>query len=358
LKTKIQKNYVLAAGQEAITSLYDSGYFGRPKDDSLYLRFVEAAYLLFKNKITIEQNKKELNFDAFMEFASLQEDFFELKYIVYKDLKERGYYVQSSAVDFRVYPRGGHPGKTAAKSFVFVRSERMPISFSEIIAQINNAQNVRKQFVLAVVDEESDITYYDVKRADAYAKFEGEMAESFQDILEEVPFKAVLYKERVILSGKNMSSVLHDNAFFGKIMDEERILLSFVEALYLFERGILKLYDMEEKELTREAFISQASHVDPEFMKKYIIYKELKERGFVPKTGFKFGTHFRLYQKTQAGKIPHSEFLLHVISPDFEFKLPATSGAIRLANSVRKRMIYAADIGSKREYIEFERIKM
>ena len=355
MKTKVQKNYVFA-GQEAIPSLHDSGYFGRVKDDGLYLRFVEAAYLLFKNKISVSQNGRELDFNAFMEFAALFEDFFELKYIVYKDLKERGYYVQSSAADFRVYPRGGHPGKTAAKSFVFVRSERMPISFSEIIAQINNAQNVRKQFVLAVVDEESDITYYDVKRADAYSKFEGEMTESFD--LENAPHKAVLYKERVILSGKNVASVLHDSAFFGKIMDDERILLSFVEALYLSEKGILKLYDMEEKELTREAFIDQASRVDPEFMKKYIIYNELKERHFVPKTGFKFGTHFRVYQKIEAGKIPHSEFLLHVISPDFEFKLPTTSGAIRLANSVRKRMIYAADIGSKREYIEFERIKM
>jgi tRNA-intron endonuclease len=356
LKTTIQKNYVLATGQEAIATLHDSGYFGRLKEDTLYLRFVEAAYLLSKNKIIIEQNKKELTFDEFTEFAALCEDFFELKYIVYKDLKERGYYVQSSATDFRVYPRGGHPGKTAAKSFVFVRSERMPISFSEIISQINNAQNVRKQFVLAVVDEESDITYYDVKRADAYSKLEGEMTESPQ--LENALHKAVLYKERVILSGKNVSSVLHDNAFFGKIMDEERILLSFVEALYLSDKEILKLYDMEEKEMTRDAFVEQASLVDPEFMKKYIIYHELKERGFVPKTGFKFGTHFRVYQKTEAGKIPHSEFLLHVISPDFEFKLPATSGAIRLANSVHKRMIYAADIGSKREYIEFERIKM
>ena len=308
-------------------------------------------------------DKKEMKLDDFFEFAALKEDFFELKYIVYKDLKERGYYVQSSATDFRIYPRGGHPGKTAAKSFVYVRSERIPISFSELISQINNAQNVRKQFILAIVDEESDMTFYDVKRTDATGKFEGDMTEPFSPEISTVsaplPLKAILFKERVILDNKEAADILYKKTFFGKMMDDDRLLLSLPEAAYLGEKGVLNLYDMEEKPLSSEDFTKKAAEIDSEFEKKYTVYKELKDRGFVPKTGFKFGTHFRVYRKIESlNKIPHSEFLLHVVSPNYEFKLPATSGAIRLANSVHKRMIYAADIGTRREYIEFERIKM
>ena len=362
MKTKIKGDYVVADA-DAIPALYETGYFGRPKDGKLYLRLTEAAYLLFKNKITVLNDKKEMQFDDFFEYAALKEDFFELKYIVYKDLKERGYYVQSSATDFRIYPRGGHPGKTAAKSFVYVRSERIPISFSELISQINNAQNVRKQFILAIVDEESDITFYDVKRTDAAGKFEGDMEEPFppeiSNISAGLPLKAVLFKERVMLDDREAADILYKKTFFGKMMDDERLLLSLPEAAYLAEKGVLKLYDMEEKPLSFDEFTRKAAEIDSEFEKKYTVYKELKDRGFVPKTGFKFGTHFRVYRKIESlNKIPHSEFLLHVISPDYEFKLPATSGAIRLANSVRKRMIYAADIGARREYIEFERIKM
>jgi len=360
LKTKIKGNYVVA-DMDAVPVLYDSGYFGRPRDDGLYLRFVEAAYLLFRGKISIVQNNKETDFDSFLEFASAKEDFFELRYLVYKDLKERGYYVQSSATDFRIYPRGGHPGKTSAKSYLFVRSERMPISFSELTLRINEAQNVRKQFILAVVDEESDITYYDVKRADGVNNFEGAMKAPYPPEIDscKTPMKAVLFKERVILNDKAAANLLYNRAFFGKMMDENRLLLSLPEALYLAEIGILELFDMEEKKLSKDDFVCKALEIDSEFWKKFIVYTELKERGFVPKTGFKFGTHFRVYSKVESlDKIPHSEFLLHAISPDDEFKLPATSGAIRLANSVRKRMIYAADLGNRREYIEFERIKM
>jgi len=361
LKTKIKGDYVVADA-EAIPALYESGYFGRPRDGKLYLRFTEAAYLLFKNKITVLNDKKEMLFDDFFEFAALKEDFFELKYIVYKDLKERGYYVQSSATDFRIYPRGGHPGKTAAKSFVYVRSERIPISFSELTAQINNAQNVRKQFILAIVDEESDITFYDVKRTDAVGKFEGDMTEPFPSEISNIsaqPLKAILFKERVMLDNREAADILYKKTFFGKMMDDDRLLLSLPEAAYLEEKNVLNLYDMEENQLSLEEFMKKAAEIDSEFEKKYVVYKELKDRGFVPKTGFKFGTHFRVYRKIESlNKIPHSEFLLHAVSPDYDFKLPATSGAIRLANSVHKRMIYAADIGTRREYIEFERIKM
>ncbi|MDL2260687.1 tRNA-intron lyase [Methanimicrococcus sp. OttesenSCG-928-J09] len=358
MKTQIKGNYVFGE-EEAVTAFYETGGFGRPRDGRLQLRFVEAAYLLSRGKIEVLKNGKELNFDEFIQFAALAEDFFELKYIVYKDLKERGYSVQSSATDFRVYPRGGKPGKTAAKSYVFVRSERMPIPFSELTALLNEAQNVRKQFILAVVDEESDITFYDVKRADAVGSFEGGMTAPFPQDAEKKNAAAVLFKERVILNDKATAGLLYNKEFFGKMMDEDRLLLSLPEALYLAENGVLNLYDMDGKELSNDEFSTKAAEIDAEFSKKYTIYKELKEKGFVPKTGFKFGTHFRVYRNFESpAKIPHSEFLLHVVSPEFEFKLPATSGAIRLANSVRKKMIYAADLGSKREYIEFERIKM
>lgn len=359
MKTQIKGNYVIGDA-EAVDALYETGGFGRPRDGSLQLRFVEAAYLLSRGKITILKNGKALNFDAFIQFAAQQEEFFELKYIVYRDLKERGYYVQSSATDFRVYPRGGKPGKTSAKSYVYVRSERMPIPFAELTALMNEAQNVRKQFILAVVDEESDITFYDVKRADAVGKFEGGMTTPFPpEATDSTAPNAVLFKERVILAERRTADLLYNKAFFGKMMDDERLLLSLPEALYLAESGVLTLSDLEEKTLSSKAFAETASRIDAEFEKKYAVYRELKERGFVPKTGFKFGTHFRVYRRVESlDKIPHSEFLLHVISPDHEFKLPATSGAIRLANSVRKRMIYAADLGIRREYIEFERIKM
>jgi len=61
------------------------------------------------------------------------------------------------------------------------------------------------------------------------------------------------------------------------------------------------------------------------------------------KTGFKFGTHFRVYKKIEdMAKLPHSDYLIHAIEHDHIFSLQQLSRAVRLANSVRKDMIYGA----------------
>ncbi|MCK9405714.1 MAG: tRNA-intron lyase, partial [Methanothrix sp.] len=102
-------------GPEALPELFEQGYFGRPKGKGLELSLVEAAYLLDRSRVKILQNGKELDFRSFFQAASSLEKGFEFRYVVYKDLRERGYYVQPGRPDFRVYPRGGHPGTGPAE---------------------------------------------------------------------------------------------------------------------------------------------------------------------------------------------------------------------------------------------------
>lgn len=354
----------VVAGPDAVRPLYETGYFGRPKDDRLYLRFVEAAYLLYKKKIEIyaegqkvSKRSVPMSLDNFIRFAASKEDLFELKYIVYKDLKERGYYVQSSVTDFRVYPRGGHPGKTSAKIFVSVRSERMPLQLSELLMMMRNAESVRKDFILAIVDEESDITFYTAGHMDAVGPFGGEKDSPYPEDIEMTD--AYFMKERVIVSDDAFSEKLYGEHFFGRPLDEQRLQLSLVEALYLADEGLIRIRELDGRLTGREEFIERASKIEPEFERKVTVYKDLKKRGFVPKTGFKFGTHFRIYNNFESpDKVPHSVALLHVIGRDHVFILPQTSGASRLSNSVRKKMIYAFETGDRIEYINLERVKM
>ncbi|WP_094226961.1 tRNA-intron lyase [Methanolobus psychrotolerans] len=341
------------AGKQAINELYNTGYYGRPKGDVLELTLVEAAYLLYKNRLEIEVDEKTLTFQEFFTEASKRQQFFELKYIVYKDLRERGYYVQPSVTDFRVYPRGGHPGKTQAKMFVYVRSERIPMLLKDLVSQYSAAANVRKQMVLAIVDEESDLTYYEVKIADIKGSMD---ALPSQD----EPVPATMLEDRVLVWDKDASHLLYENGFYGKPLDDDRLQLSLVESAYLLEQDIITIIDGTEGSiLSHERFSGIASSIDPDFMRKYITYVDLRSRGFVPKTGFKFGTHFRVYNEVKSLiKLPHSEYLVHAIPHDYEFFLPLMSRAVRLANSVRKQMLYAVEYASGIEYIDIGRIKM
>ncbi|MEZ5335503.1 MAG: tRNA-intron lyase [Methanolobus sp.] len=342
------------SGKQAINELYNTGYYGRPKGDVLELTLVEAAYLLYKKKLKITLDDRNLDFEEFFTEASKRQQFFELKYIVYKDLRERGYYVQPSVTDFRVYPRGGHPGKTQAKIFVYVRSERVPMLLTDLLSQYNAASNVRKQMVLAIVDEESDLTYYEVKKAN----IKGNMDTGLLSC--EMPAPSTMLEDRVLIWDEKSSEMLYKNGFYGKPLDDKRLQLSLVESAYLLEQGVIEIKNGSRDLIADiEQFSEIASSIDPDFMRKYITYVDLRGRGFVPKTGFKFGTHFRVYNELGSlKKLPHSEYLIHAISSDHEFFLPVMSRAVRLANSVRKQMLYAVKIADEIEYIDIGRIKM
>jgi tRNA-intron endonuclease len=350
LKTQLKGDRVLA-GKDAVAEFYKTSYFGRPKGDGLELSLVEAAFLLSRGKLEIELEGKLLDFRAFFEQASLRQPNFELKYIVYKDLKERGYYVQPSAADFRVYPRGSYPGKSAAKIFVHVLSERQLLPVELLQESVTSAENVHKQLILAIVDEESDLTFYEVKTVIP----KGEMSEPYPAVKTEATF----LEDRVIAWDALASETLYSRGFYGKMLDSEKLQLSLVESLYLLSEGIIIIRDRNGNVFSFDEFIERALRIESSILRKYSTYKNLRDSGHVVKTGFKFGTHFRVYKKVESiEKIPHSEYLVNVIPADFEFRLPVMSGAVRLANSVRKTMLFAIEKEDKVDYLDISRVKM
>lgn len=336
----------VSLGPEAVPQLYEQGYFGRPLGKGLELSLVEAAYLLDRLRIKVSSDKEELDFIAFFQAASSLEKGFEFRYVVYKDLRERGYYVQPGRPDFRVYPRGGHPGKTPAEFYVLVISERMPLPLKEIIEPVRLAGQMRKKLMLAIVDEESDITFYEAKEKSLKGKEDEEESGGLATLLE----------DRVVLWDTAASKRLHEHGFYGKPVGE-RLQLSLVESAYLLEKGLIRLADRTGNLLDLEGLKERARQVESDFDLKYKVYRDLRENRLVVKTGFKFGTHFRVYKHVEGpSKVPHSEYLVHTVPVDHVFLPPVLSRAVRLAHSVRKQMVFAyPEEGVK--YLEIKRLK-
>lgn len=336
----------ISLGQEALSDLYEQGYFGRPKGRGLELSLVEAAYLLDRSRIKVLCEGRELDFPAVFQAASSLEKGFEFRYVVYKDLRERGYYVQPGRPDFRVYPRGGHPGKSPAEFYVLVISERMPLPLQEIMQPVRLAGQMRKKLMLAIVDEESDITFYEAREKAMSGLMAGQ----------EEGGSATLLEDRVVLWDAAASRRLHEGGFYGKPVGE-RLQLSLVESAYLLDKGVISLVDRSGRPLDQESFAALARRIESDFDLKFSVYRDLRDRSLVVKTGFKFGTHFRVYKQVQGpGKVPHSEYLVHTIPQDHIFLPPVLSRAVRLAHSVRKQMIFAY-VSDAVRYLEIKRLK-
>ena len=147
-------------------SLQKRSYFGEPTDEKIQYSLSEALYLVEKGRMEISSgNKKIPKKELLNKFRRIDKKI-QIKYPVFKDLRDKGYIIKTAlkfGADFRVYDKGIKPGKKHAKWLLFVEHESKKLSWHEFSAKNRVAHSTRKNLILAIVDEENKITYYEVK---------------------------------------------------------------------------------------------------------------------------------------------------------------------------------------------------
>ncbi len=81
-------------------------------------------------------------------------------------------------------------------------------------------------------------------------------------------------------------SFLQSKGEYGTVLENRTLKLFPEEALYLVEKGRLKIFSEDRKEISTLDLISYLSKRDPLFWVKYTLYYDLRKRGFVVKEGF------------------------------------------------------------------------
>ena len=156
---------IISSNSADAHALYKKSCFGEPVGEKIQYTLSEAMFLLEKGKIEIFSRNKKLSNQELMNKLRGLDKRFQIRYPVFKDLREKGYIVKTAlkfGADFRVYDKGKRPGKAHAKWIVFADHESKRTTWHEFSAKNRVAHSTKKKLLLAIVDEESDITYYEV----------------------------------------------------------------------------------------------------------------------------------------------------------------------------------------------------
>lgn len=165
---KIQAHIVgeiISSNSSEAHGIYKKSCFGEPKGDKIQYSVSEALYLVEREKLEIYSRGKKIPKEELMNKFKRIDNKIQLKYPVFKDLREKGYIVKTAlkfGAEFRVYDKGKRPGKGHAKWIVFTDYESKKISWHEFSAKNRVAHSTKKNLLLAIVDEEGDISYYEV----------------------------------------------------------------------------------------------------------------------------------------------------------------------------------------------------
>jgi len=132
--------------------------FGHLKSGKLSLTPYESFYLIEKQKIRVftKGTEEELTLRDVVRKLSVGKSEIWIKYLVYRDLRDRGYIVRESEknFDFDIY------GKGPLRRLISIVYEGGEASLRKLRKLMEYSEKEKKELILAVVDRRTDIVYY------------------------------------------------------------------------------------------------------------------------------------------------------------------------------------------------------
>ncbi|HVA82789.1 MAG TPA: tRNA-intron lyase, partial [Candidatus Aquilonibacter sp.] len=273
----------------------EKGYYGESLKGKLTLIPEEALYLMDARNAQCSANKKPVSFGEIASKFSGKK--LMSRYFAYKDWRDRGLILKSASAKY-VMPHA-NPIKKYPASKISLPSFKMRGSFF-------------KHDLLSIIEDN----------------------QKGKEIYEKLWF------------GQYGTYKAADRGQLNK--------LDAYETLFLMEKGKLTLANA-----TKKSVLNQAKGRRKDFPKLYEVYKDFREHGYVIKTGFKFGTHFRVYfpgaRPIKDDNWVHSKHVIQVFPKESKLLISEWARAIRVAHSVRKTFILAipGKANSKRVGIDY-----
>lgn len=173
IKVEFIENFLVVWNPKDGSELYKIGYYGKPMgipkpkiaefSVPLILDLMEGLYLAEKEIIAMSEGprKRKVSLRKLRLKARKLYEEFDLKFTVYKDLRDTGLIVTPGikyGCDFAVYKHG--PGIDHAPYMVSVRNPTDEITATELVKAGRLATTVRKRFILAVPNLENKKIQY------------------------------------------------------------------------------------------------------------------------------------------------------------------------------------------------------
>lgn len=163
--------------------------------------------------------------------------------------------------------------------------------------------------------------------------------------------KSELIENRVIIWDIENSKKLFSSGYYGKPIGMPKpkleeinvpLILDLIESYYLMQNGKITVYQLKKK-ISEEQMLEICRKEYHDFDKKFSVYKNFRDNGYIVNPGIKFGCDFAVYEKGPG--IDHAPYLVQVYNKKDVITSTGVVLAGRLATTVRKQFILAIPHG-------------
>ena len=151
----------------------------------------------------------------------------------------------------------------------------------------------------------------------------------------------ILTGERVITESSDEAREFYNQSRYGTLSGSGKVELSLLEGLYLMERERLKVKSESGRQITFESYVKKARKVEPNFWIRYVVFKDMRNRGYIIKTALKFGADFRVYDRGIKPGEDHAKWIVFPVHEASVYTWHEFSAKNRVAHSTKKRLLLA-----------------
>ncbi len=173
--------------------------------------------------------------------------------------------------------------------------------------------------------------------------------------------KGRLFENRIVVWDIESSRRLFKDGYYGKPLGipkpkdfefDAPLVLDLMEGYYLMTKKLLDVEDQEGTHLTPHRLHDVCESSYTEFVEKFMVYRKLRDEGYVVTPGIKFGSDFAVYEHGPG--IDHAPYIVQVMGPGSSITATSMVRSGRLATTVRKQFIIAIPDAEKKS-IDFLR---
>lgn len=153
-------------------------------------------------------------------------------------------------------------------------------------------------------------------------------------------------------SNSQQAVTLQKTKNFGEYRNG-KVIYSPYEASYLIEIRKAKLIKNNKPLLLNQAL----KHIlrSKDLQNSYLVFKDLRKKSYIPKTGLKFGADFRVYVRGEK----HARYLLHITGEKYKISFKELLMKTRISHSTAKKLLIAIiDAQEDITYLEVDWIKL
>ncbi len=164
--------------------------------------------------------------------------------------------------------------------------------------------------------------------------------EEIEEEVEEEP-APVIFENRKGYVNSEDSDRISQQGFYGNRIDGNRLELEPVELLHLIERKRVTVKTPDGKDVGPDHIVIELFDDDPDLWTRYLVFRDLRSRGYAVRQGFGSGIGFRVYARGDRPGTASANQLVYVLKEGVPISLSDLDMVTQTALGSRKNLVFA-----------------